>query len=73
MSHEYFKENLEAIKAESQIKQMEKDLMYQNMISEGKRKKEDWKLMMGLYDFSQTSDTLKDTEQEEKNLEQDNT
>ena len=67
MSHEYFKENLEAIKAESQIKQMEKDLMYQNMISEGKRKKEDWKLMMGLYDFSQTSDTLKDTEQEEKN------
>ena len=24
MSHEYFKENLEAIKAESQIKQMEK-------------------------------------------------
>ncbi len=46
MSHEYFKENLEAIKAESQIKQMEKDLMYQNMISEGKRKKEDWKLMM---------------------------
>ena len=66
MSHEYFKENLEAIKAESQIKQMEKDLMYQNMISEGKRKKEDWKLMMGLYDFSQTSDTLKDTEQEEK-------
>lgn len=47
--------------------------MYQNMISEGKRKKEDWKLMMGLYDFSQTSDTLKDTEQEEKNLEQDNT
>ena len=66
MSHEYFKENLEAIKAESQIKQMKKDLMYQNMISEGKRKKEDWKLMMGLYDFSQTSDTLKDTEQEEK-------
>ena len=66
MSDEYFKENLEAIKAESQIKQMEKDLMYQNMISEGKRKKEDWKLMMGLYDFSQTSDTLKDTEQEEK-------
>ena len=39
MSHEYFKENLEAIKAEIQRKQMEKDLMYQNMISEGKQKK----------------------------------
>ena len=38
------------------------------MISEGKRKKEDWKLMMGLYDFSQTTDILKDVEQEEKSF-----
>ena len=51
MSHEHFKENLVAIKAESQRKQMEKDLMYQNMISEGKQKQEDWKLKMGLYDL----------------------
>lgn len=38
MSHEYFKENLETIEAESQRKQVKKDLMYQNMISEGKQK-----------------------------------
>lgn len=68
MSHEYFKENLEAIKAEIQRKQMEKDLMYQNMISEGKQKKEDWKLKMGLYDLSQTPDILKDVEQGKKSF-----
>ena len=68
MSHEHFKKNLEAIKAESQRKQMEKDLMYQNMISEGKQKQEDWKLKMGLYDLSQTPDILKDVGQEEKSF-----
>ncbi|HIS90255.1 MAG TPA: hypothetical protein IAC20_01165 [Candidatus Faecisoma merdavium] len=68
MSHEHFKENLVAIKAESQRKQMEKDLMYQDMISEGKQKQEDWKLKMGLYDLSQTTDILKDVEQEEKSF-----
>ena len=62
MSHEHFKENLVAINAESQQKQMEKDLMYQNMISEGKQKQEDWKLKMGLYDLSKTPDILKDVE-----------
>ena len=41
MSQEYFKDNLESINADSQQKQMEKDLMYQNMISEGKQKQED--------------------------------
>ena len=66
MSPEYFKETLETIKAESQRKQMKKDLMYQNMISEGKQKQEDWELKMGLYDLFQTPDILKDAEQEEK-------
>ena len=47
---------------------MEKDLKYQNMIAEGKLRQEEWKLKMGLYDFSETTDISKDTEQEEKSL-----
>ena len=66
MSHKCFKESLDAIQGEIQQRQMEKDLMYQNMIAEGKLRQEEWKLKMGLYDFSQTTDISKDTEQEEK-------
>lgn len=62
----YDKENLEIIQGEIQQRQMEKDLMYQNMIAEGKLRQEEWKLKMGLNDFSQTADISKDTEQEEK-------
>ena len=38
------------------------------MIAEGKRNQEDRKLKMGLYDFPQTVDILKDVEQEEKSF-----
>lgn len=62
----YDKENFEIIQGEIQQRQMEKDLMYQNMIAEGKLRQEEWKLKMGLNDFSQTADISKDTEQEEK-------
>lgn len=66
MSHKYFKETLDAIQGEIQQRQMEKDLMYQNMIAEGKLRQEEWKLKMGLNESSETTDILKDVEQEEK-------
>ena len=59
----YDKENIDITQAEIQQKQMERDLMYQNMISEGKKKKEDWNLKMGIYDFPQSFD--KDIKQDE--------
>lgn len=66
MSHKCFKESLDAIQGEIQQRQMEKDLMYQNMIAEGKLRQEEWKLKMGLNESSETTDILKDVEQEEK-------
>lgn len=62
----YDKENIDIIQGEIQQRQMEKDLMYQNMIAEGKLRQEEWKLKMGLNDSSETADMSKDTEQEEK-------
>lgn len=62
----YDKENLDIIQEEIQQRQMEKDLMYQNMIAEGKLRQEEWKSKMGLNDFSETADISKYIEQEEK-------
>ena len=63
----YYKENIDITQAEIQQRQMEKDLMYQNMITEGKLRQEEWKLKMGLTDSSEIADVLKDAKQEEKN------